>query len=169
MKHFLFSILGLFCLVTGQAAEEYGKVLPDAALAEPLVQSAANADGSVVELLHRADIQGAVLALRRSDGHRLFLYHRNPVGEFSAQPGCTEQIYWLTPDSFACVGSGRQLSDYVLYRLAPDADTPGTLHVWKENAGSFTFRVAWQVVDGKLVASYKGRTLMVLSPLSGAL
>lgn len=169
MKRLFLSILGLFCLVSGHATEEYGKVLPDTAMAAPIAQSAANAEGAVVEQLRRADIQGDELALRRKDGSRLFLYHRNPVGEFSAQPGCTEQIYWLTPDSFACVGSGRQLSDYVLYRLAPDADTPGTLHVWKENAGSFTFRVDWQVVDGKLVACYKGKTLMVLPPLSGAL
>ena len=169
MKHFLFSILGLFCLVTGQAAEEYGKVLPDAALAEPLVQSAANADGSVVELLRRADIQGEVLALRRKDGSRLFLYHRNPVGEFPAQPGgWMQHIYWLTPDPFACVCSGRRLSDYVLYQLAPDADAPGTLHVWKENEGSFTFRVDWQVVEGNLVATRYGKTLMVLTPLSAA-
>ena len=169
MKHFLFSILGLFCLVTGQAAEEYGKVLPDAALAEPLVQSAANADGSVVELLRRADIQGEVLALRRKDGSRLFLYHRNPVGEFPAQPGgWMQHIYWLTPDSFACVCSGRRLSDYVLYQLDPDDDAPGTLHVWKENSGSYTFRVDWRVVEGKLEATHRGRTLMVLTPLSAA-
>ncbi len=164
----LFSIV--FCFMAlGEAAEQYGKVVPDAALAEPLVQSAANADGSVVELLRRADIQGEVLALRRKDGSRLFLYHCNPVGEFPAQPGgWMQHIYWLTPDSFACVCSGRRLSDYVLYQLAPDDDAPGTLHVWKENEGSFTFRVDWQVVEGNLVASRNGKTLMVLTPLSAA-
>lgn len=168
MKRFFLSILGLFCLDFVHAAEEYGKVVPETPIAEPLVQSAANADGSVVELLRRADIQGEVLALRRSGGCRQFLYHRNPVGEFPAQPGVTTQIYWLSQDSFACVCSGRQLSGYALYRLAPDDDAPGTLHVWKENSGSYTFRVDWQVVEGKLVATHRGRTLMVLTPLSAA-
>ena len=164
----LFSFV--FCFMAlGEAAEQYGKVLPDTVGAEPIAQSAANADGEVVELLRRADIQGEVLALRRKDGSRLFLYHRNPVGEFPAQPGgWMQHIYWLTPDSFACVCSGRRLSDYVLYQLDPDDDAPGTLHVWKENSGSYTFRVDWQVVEGKLVATHRGRTLMVLTPLSAA-
>jgi hypothetical protein len=68
--------------------------------------------------------KGWNVPFRRSDGHRLFLYHRNPVGEFPAQPGVTRHIYWLTPDSFDRVCSGRRLSDYVLYQLAPDADAP---------------------------------------------
>ena len=40
--------------------------------------------------------------------------------------------------------------------------------IMKENEGSSTFRVDWQVVEGNLVATRKGKTLMVLTPLSAA-
>ena len=163
----ILSVVAFFCLTLGQAAEHYGKVIPELSPSMAQVQSAANAEGAVVELLYRADIKRAVLALRQNGGERQYLYHRNPVGMHPAVPEITKAIHWLTPDSFACVGAGRLNSYYTLYRLQAMDDAPGTLHVWKEAEGCVHFRVEWQVQDGRLIGIWKGKPYVTISPLSG--
>lgn len=166
-------IFSLFLMLTGimwqgcaeGGQEHYGKVLPAAVPAEPQVQSGADADGAVLELHYRADIDGDVLAMRR-EGRLYYLYHRNPVGIYPAQPCVTQRIEWLAPGVFACLSAGRRLSSYTIYRLAPDDDAPGTLHVWKLAEGSFTWRVEWKVSANQLSAFNRyGDMCMLLQPV----
>ena len=70
-----FSVVAFFCLGSGLAAEIDGKVIPESADVELWSQSAANAEGAVVELLYRSDVNALVLALRQSSGERRYLYH----------------------------------------------------------------------------------------------
>lgn len=163
----ILSVVALFLPVCGQAAEHYGKVIPVQAPGVAQVQSPANAEGAVVELVYRADIKCDVLALRQSGGERQYLYHRNPVGLHPAVPEITKSIHWLTPDSFACVVAGRLNSYYTLYRLAPMDDAPGTIHAWKEAEGCCHFRLEWQVQGGQLIGSWNGKPYVIISPLSG--
>ena len=103
-----FSVVAFFCLGPGLAAELYGKVIPESADVAFVSQSAANAEGAVVELVYRRDVNAEVLALRQSSGERRYLNHRNPVGTYPAGPeGVTEELLWLSSESFACVASGR--------------------------------------------------------------
>jgi hypothetical protein len=161
-----FSVVAFFCLGPGLAAELYGKVIPESADVALVSQSAANAEGAVVELLYRRDVNAEVLALRQSSGERRYLYHRNPVGLYPAVPEITKSIHWLTPDSFACVASGRLKSYYTLYRLKPMEDAPGTMHAWKEAEGCCHFRLEWQVQDGQLIGCWQGKPYVTISPLS---
>lgn len=162
-----FSVVAFFCLGPGLAAELYGKVIPESADVALVSQSAANAEGAVVELLYRRDVDAKVLALRQSSGERRYLYHRNPVGSYPAGPeGVAEELLWLSSDSFACVASGRLRSFYTLYHIKSMDDAPGTLHVWKEVDGCVHFRVEWQVQEGKLIGSWEGKPCMTISPLS---
>lgn len=162
----IFAVLAFFCLAVGQAEEDYNMVIPEQAPQMPQVQSAANAEGMVVELLYRTDINKEVLAVRQSGGERRYLYHRNPVGLYPAVPEITKAIHWLTPDSFACVGSGRLNSYYTLYRLKPMEDAPGTMHAWKEAEGCCHFRLEWQVQEGQLIGCWQGKPYVTISPLS---
>ena len=162
----ILSVLAFFCLSSGQAAEAYGKVIPAPADVAPLVQSAANAEGNVVELFLRRDINATVLALRQQDGSRRFLYHRNPVGTYPAGPETATEVHWLTPDSFVCVAAGRLKSFYTLYRLSPMDDVPGTMFVWKDAEGCVHFRVEWQAQEGRLIGSWKGKPYLTILPFS---
>lgn len=162
----ILSVLAFFCLSAVDAAEMYGKVIPEQSPGVAQVKSAANAEGAVVELVYRADIKRDVLALRQRGGERQYLYHRNPVGRYPAVPEITEAIHWLTPDSFVCVADGRLNSYYTLYCLQAMDDAPGTMHVWKEAEGCCHFRVEWRVQEGQLIGSWEGKPYLTISPLS---
>lgn len=162
----ILSVLAFFSLSAVEAAEMYGKVIPEQPPGVAQVKSAANAEGAVVELVYRADIKRDVLALRQRGGERQYLYHRNPVGRYPAVPEITEAIHWLTPDSFVCVADGRLNSYYTLYCLQAMDDAPGTMHVWKEAEGCVHFRVEWQAQEGRLIGSWEGKPYLTISPLS---
>ena len=167
MKTFLFLLAAAFCwLGLCEAQEHYGQVIPAPEQVESRGQSTANAEGAVVELLYRRDVNAEVLALRQSSGERRYLYHRNPVGLYPVVPEITKSIHWLTPDSFACVASGCLKSYYTLYRLKPMEDAPGTMHAWKEAEGCCHFRLEWQVQDGQLIGCWQGKPYVTISPLS---
>lgn len=163
-----FSVVAFFCLGPGLAAELYGKVIPESADVELWSQSAANAEGAVVELLYRSDVNALVLALRQSSGERRYLYHRDSVVAYPASPkatGFTDELLWLSSDTFACVSSGR-ISWYALYYIQSMDDAPRTLRVWKEVEGCYHFRLEWQVQEGKLIGSWKGKPCVTISPPS---
>ena len=149
----ILSVLAFFCLSAVDAAEMYGKVIPEQSPGVAQVKSPANAERDV-------------LALRQRGGERQYLYHRNPVGRHPAVPEITEAIHWLTPDSFVCVADGRLNSYYTLYRLQAMDDAPGTMHVWKEAEGCCHFRVEWKVQDGQLIGCWMGKPYLTISPLS---